>query len=379
MNVLPDSVQRRHIVYFDFLRFIAMCSVIFMHTAAELLRTEVTLQWGLLNACTSFAFTAVPLFLMMSGYLLCAGEKTADVSVLLKKRLPRLLIPLVTWTVIAAFRICIAEQNLTVSAFCDLLIQSFASPIAVHFWYMYLMIALYVLSPLVYSALHHLSRQGHCYLLALIGLVTLHAMAAAVLPDRFDKWIAFDIFEKLKLYGGHFCTFLLGYYLGKMEQKIPNRILIPAAVFLWALITAATHVLTVRHGAYTPDFQNQSAGFEVALAACLFLLFKQNIRPAARFFAAPVVSLGLPVYLMHGVLLSVVHMHGLYPGNLLGTLAMTLGNLIVCYLFTKTIATIRPLCYLFTGMPYRAACKSCNWRYTWNRIRSAGQKSGAAQ
>ena len=83
--------ERAHVEYFDWLRIIAALSVIFMHTAAGPLRAGINTGWHLLNVCTSLAFTAVPLFFMMSGYLLMTSRKTADISVLLRHRLPRLL------------------------------------------------------------------------------------------------------------------------------------------------------------------------------------------------------------------------------------------------------------------------------------------------
>lgn len=86
--------ERAHVEYFDWLRIIAALSVIFMHTAAGPLRAGINTGWHLLNVCTSLAFTAVPLFFMMSGYLLMTSRKTADISVLLRHRLPRLVVPL---------------------------------------------------------------------------------------------------------------------------------------------------------------------------------------------------------------------------------------------------------------------------------------------
>ena len=62
--------------YFDGLRIFAALCVIFMHTAAGPLRAGVNTDWHLLNVCTSLAFTAVPLFFMMSGYLLMTSRKT---------------------------------------------------------------------------------------------------------------------------------------------------------------------------------------------------------------------------------------------------------------------------------------------------------------
>lgn len=91
--------ERPHVDYFDGLRIFAALCVIFMHTAAGPLRAGVNTDWHLLNVCTSLAFTAVPLFFMMSGYLLMTSRKTADISVLLRHRLPRLVVPLAGWTV----------------------------------------------------------------------------------------------------------------------------------------------------------------------------------------------------------------------------------------------------------------------------------------
>lgn len=371
---MPDNTlhpPRGHVHYFDYLRIMATVCVVFMHTAAECLRSTTGLHWELLNICTSFAFTAVPLFLMMSGYLLLSNPRTAGISFLLRKRLPRLVLPLASWTAIAALQLLIARENLHLRPFLSMMVQSFHDPIAIHLWYMYLMIALYVVSPILYAAVNALDHNGKRYLLALIGLVTLHAIAAALLPDRLDKLIAFDLIGKLKIYSGHLCTFILGWYLGTAEKRIPNRVLLPLAAALWAVIILGTRFLTLQNGEYTSTFQSQSAGFEVVFAACLFLLFKQNANKASRLLrAVPVVPLCLPIYLMHNIYLARIHILGHYPAGFRGVTAMTAVVLVVCYFTVKTAATIKPLCYLLTGMTYQDACRTCNWVYTFRNIKN---------
>ncbi|MFR0796185.1 MAG: acyltransferase [Oscillospiraceae bacterium] len=108
--------ERPHVDYFDGLRIFAALCVIFMHTAAGPLRAGVNTDWHLLNVCTSLAFTAVPLFLMMSGYLLMTSRKTADISVLLRHRLPRLVVPLAGWTVVAVLWQMFLAHTLTPGA-----------------------------------------------------------------------------------------------------------------------------------------------------------------------------------------------------------------------------------------------------------------------
>lgn len=120
--------ERAHVEYFDWLRIIAALSVIFMHTAAGPLRAGINTGWHLLNVCTSLAFTAVPLFFMMSGYLLMTSRKTADISVLLRHRLPRLVVPLAGWTVVAVLWQMFLADTLTPGAIRAQLVAALNGP-----------------------------------------------------------------------------------------------------------------------------------------------------------------------------------------------------------------------------------------------------------
>lgn len=364
----PLAGGEGHIAAFDALRVMAMVSVIFMHSAADRLRGAVDVEWALLNVFTSFAFTALPLFLMMSGYLLLSDTKTASVSLLLKKRLPRLVLPLACWSIIAALRILSEMEAPSLWEFCKLLVRSFHEPLAVHFWYMYVIIALYLISPILYAAIHNLSYEGHIYVLVLIGIITLQAAVMALLPERFDALVDFDAVAKLKIYSGHLATFLLGYYLGSLKRRIPDYILLFCGVILWFVIIFGTRILMLTTGEYCTTFQNQSAGFEVMFAACLFLLFRQNIKREVRVL--PVVSLSLSVYLMHNILIALLHRAGCYPQTCAGILCMTAVVFIICYVTMKTAASVKPLCYVFSGLPYHTACRTCNWSFSFAKVKN---------
>ncbi len=108
-----------------------------MHTAAGPLRAGINTGWHLLNVCTSLAFTAVPLFFMMSGYLLMTSRKTADISVLLRHRLPRLVVPLAGWTVVAVLWQMFLAHTLTPGAIWAQFVTALHGPVMVHFWYLY--------------------------------------------------------------------------------------------------------------------------------------------------------------------------------------------------------------------------------------------------
>lgn len=191
--------ERPHVDYFDGLRIFAALCVIFMHTAAGPLRAGVNTDWHLLNVCTSLAFTAVPLFFMMSGYLLMTSRKTADISVLLRHRLPRLVVPLAGWTVVAVLWQMFLAHTLTPGAIWAQLVTALHGPVMVHFWYLYTLIALYALSPILYGGIQVLGKSGRVYLFVLAAAVSAHTILMTVLPDGAAQYVDLDIFDKLKI------------------------------------------------------------------------------------------------------------------------------------------------------------------------------------
>ncbi len=369
--------EREHLDYFDYLRIIGAISVIFMHVAAGPLRGEVNLNWQLLNLFTSLAFIAVPLFFMMSGYLLLSNKKTANISILLKKRLPHLIIPLIGWTIVASIWYTFSN-NQPFESFFVYLLKSISAPIMVHFWFMYTLIAIYIISPLLYGGIQSLDREGKIFTVSLIGLVSLNVMVIAILPSSVKQYAAVDLFVKLQFFGGHLLTFILGYFLASYKRKIPNWLLITIATVDLLIITYGTYALTIKTGAFDQTFQSQSSGYEVVLASCVFLLFKQNVSGISSFMKKiikPLVALSMPIYFMHLILLSMFGTVGIQANSFLGTISVTLLNLLICYIVMKTVATIKPLCYIATGMSFKQACSSCNWMYTYCDIKNYFDKS----
>ena len=360
--------EKKHLYYFDYMRILAAVGVVFMHVAAQPLRGVMGGEWQVLNVLTSLAFTAVPFFMMMSGYLLLSGERTADISLLLKKRLPRLLVPLLFWTLVVVFYLMYRWHETTFAEFWARFLPALHKPAWIHFWYMYTLVALYVISPVLSVALRNLNRQGHLFVLSIIGLITLKAVLVAFFPQWSATYLNIDLLNKLTFFDGHLATFILGYYLGKSDRRIPNGALLLGAFALLAVITVGTSLASASAGGYDPRFQTQSAGLEVLLAACLFMFFKQTCnRPRKVLSRVPVVPLTYAIYFMHNILVGI--MQEQHPTvTLWETLWMTAVNFVICYFVTKTAATVPGLCYAVTGLSFKEACRSCNWVYTFKRI-----------
>lgn len=365
-------MDKKHVYYFDYIRLISALGVIYMHVASGPLRGNLNFGWHAMNVLTCFAFTAVPLFIMMSGYLLLNSEKTANVNFLLKKRLPRLVFPLISWTVIAVlWRLIFAnESDFSLKGFYDGMVASIQSPAWVHFWYMYTLIALYIISPVLYGGLKNLDKKGHIFVFVLICLLNLKTILSILLPGFLKAFVYINVLDQLSLISGTVAMFVLGYYLGNLQKKIPNIILIGVAVIVLAVIIFGTYKYTVMNGQFDQTFQNQFSGFEIVLASCVFLLFKQNLNKECKFFKmVPVLPLSLSIYLMHNILLATMQMVILID-TFRETVYVTVLNFIICFLVMKTVATIRPLCYIVTGLPYKTACQTCNWIFTYRNIKS---------
>lgn len=362
-------MKKQHVFYFDFLRVLAALAVIYMHVASSPLRGVVNKHWQAINIVTCLAFIAVPIFFMMSGYLLLNSEKTADITVLLKKRLPHLVVPLIGWTVVAVLWRLIITDGITLKGFYNGLVSSISSPAWIHFWYMYTLIALYIISPVLYGGLRSLDKKGHIFVFVIICLLNVKTILQVVLPEPLRQFTYINVLDQLSLISGTVSTFILGYYLGNLKKKIPNYILVISIILLWGIISYGTYKYTVLNGQFDQTFQNQFSGFEIVLAACVFLLFKQNLNFDCKFFRiVPIIPLSLSIYLMHNIFLSMMA-YKFLTVTFWDTITHTLFNFVVCFFVMKTVATIKPICYLATGMSFKAACESCNWIFTYNNIK----------
>ncbi len=364
--------MEKHVHYFDHLRLIAAISVIYMHVAAGPLRTPIGSEWHLINIFTCIGFTAVPLFFMMSGYLLLSNPKTEDINVLLNKRLPRLLLPLIGWTIVALLWFFLQDKS--PSSFLERLISSLKSPAYVHFWYVYTLIAIYIISPLLCAALSTLNKKAHILIFIIAIIPSVKYIFQVLFPSYLDRFIDFDIISKLTFFDGHLNTFILGYYVGNFKKKILNWLLLVSGGSLIAVISFGTYYLSLKNGYFDQTFQVQACGFEVFLAAIIFVFFKQNFNKESKFYKiVPIIPLAFSIYFMHPILLSMMSsvITAFFPiTTFLGTIFITLLNLLICFFVMKTVATIKPICFLATGIPYKTACKSCNWVYTYNKIKS---------
>jgi len=361
-----------YIHYFDYIRFMAMICVIYMHGAAIGLRGTINADWHFINIITSFSFIAVSLFFMMSGYLLLSNPKTLDIAYLVKKRIPRLLFTLFFWTIVAIFwRIYQQNTILSLKLLFDYFVKSFTEPIMTPFWYVYTLMCLYVVSPIIYGGIKSLDKKGHQYVIACIVFVIFFVSLTYYVPIKYYKYFSFKIINSLFIFDGFLLIFILGYYLGNLKKKISNKLLIFIAAVTLLIITLGTYIVTIKKGEYNQVFQSQNLVLEVLLSSCIFILFKQNYNKKSKFLSKiPIIRFSLAIYFVHSIVFNIIFKIGIVINTFSETIVFTIINFIVSYLIVKTLATIKPLCYISTGITYKNACDSCNWIWTFKNLKT---------
>ena len=119
---------------------------------------------------------------------------------------------------------------------------------------------------------------------------------------------------------------------------------------------------TAARGSFDDLFLTQSAGFEVLLASCIFLLAKQNWNRPSRFLQkSGLTALLLPIYFLHAIALRILGQLGVDPLSFPAILGVAALVFVGCALVSKSLVSVKPLCYALSGIPYERAKRECTW------------------
>jgi surface polysaccharide O-acyltransferase-like enzyme len=159
---------------------------------------------------------AVPIFFMVSGYLLLSKQE--DWWVFLKKRASKILIPFFFWSIIYDIyrNNAFIDSGVTLTAVYDLFLRILDGPRASHLWYLYSLIGLYFFTPILRLFVDRARNRDLLYFIGLwFFVIPILSIVNAFTRIRFD----FD----LQFAAGYVGYFLLGLYLGRLRTT-PRRV-----------------------------------------------------------------------------------------------------------------------------------------------------------
>lgn len=217
--------SQNNLTWIDLVRAVGALMVVAVHVVYPLMQKwgEVTLKWWLAADLTNqFAHVAVPLFFMVSGYLLLRKQEPA--GQFLRKRGTRILIPLAFWSVIyILWNILVGHREYTLASAALALLTGSAAD---HLWFLYDLFALYLAVPLLWVV----STAGGNRSLAYLILLWLIFEPFAQLMQLLGVTPA----ASLPLATGYIGYFVLGFLLG--QREFPRwQIALASAVFVAAI------------------------------------------------------------------------------------------------------------------------------------------------
>jgi surface polysaccharide O-acyltransferase-like enzyme len=151
VSVSAQATTPERAVAPDLIRAVATVLVVLLHTAAVLARhgpgRGAAAFWAG-NSFDSLARPAVPLFVLLSGWMLLAPPRREEsIGRFLWRRLGRVGLPLVVWSLVAVG--WVAARDHQAANWAGFPRQLLNGPVFYHLWYVYVLLGLYLVIPIL--------------------------------------------------------------------------------------------------------------------------------------------------------------------------------------------------------------------------------------
>ena len=200
----------------DLIRTLAIGLVVLLHASNEALEASSVsaTDWWTAAVYKSLSLSCVPLFVMLSGALLLQPAKLNEpIRVFLKKRLSRLGLAFAFWSgVYIAWSFYVTQYPVTLGNIGLSVVKSLFTGAYYQFWFIYLIVGLYLITPILRVVVAYGHQRVIRYLVALwfagVAVVPLMQLASG-----------YSLEPAVFVLGGFVGFFVLGSYLQKIKLQ----------------------------------------------------------------------------------------------------------------------------------------------------------------
>lgn len=256
----------------DFLRVIATIGVITIHVTAALHQNAALYKpesWWISNVWICSTTWSVPMFVMLSGMLHLKPDKQYDASSFINKSLAKILIPLVFWGFLYKLfhYINIQRRSIHLTDIVGIFKDIYEGKAAYHLWFLYLIIGLYLFTPILRAYVKQVKDKEVCYFLYIWLIVSIIAMV--------DSLIGVKNHFYLQYVSGYIGYYILGYYLSliKLEHDT-NKILLLGGFISISSLISLTYVLKTNGYPNWYSLCNNLSVFTIINCTAIFVYFK---------------------------------------------------------------------------------------------------------
>lgn len=288
--------------FLDVLRVLATCSVVLMHVltgATDVTDASIVPEYrSLLLSVMDLVTWCVPIFLLISGYLFLNPERTLTYPVMIKKYCRRIALAILLFGVpYAASELVVAERTFRIRMIPEALKMTLMGHTWSHMWYLYLILFLYLITPLLKKVLRVLPVWGVVAMMAVIFL------GSSVAPFL-NKVLDVNSIPVLPDGGVYFLYYLCGYFFAVREVCVDK------GRNVWLTVAVAVLALGMILSRTLAGFSIQMAynyPFTVLLAVLLFAAGWNGSIKKHRIPWQEAGALSFAVYLVHPVYVNLLY------------------------------------------------------------------------
>lgn len=359
-------MEKERIYFLDYVRVLACLMVMLVHAsenfylcaaadapAGEMvdvvskITTEDARLW--VSLIDGFCRMSVPLFMITSAYLLCPMKEGQSWGSFFRRRALRIIPPMVVFLVLYSVLPLLWGGTSQEQAWSDFLYIPLNFPGAAgHMWFLYPLLSVYLLIPILSPWLRHATKRQEQFFLVLFVLST-------TLPffNRFGMQVFGQVwwnpYHALFPFAGYIGYLVLGHYIRfHIDWQKAKRLAVGIpCVLMGAAATILSFYLQI-------DLGQEQAPTEVEIGWCfctpnvilltfgMFLIMSGINKPTAGYKLVQDISkLSYGMYLMHMFFL--VMYSGIYIPMMHVSLAIpciAISTYITCYLTTKVISLL---------------------------------------
>lgn len=278
--------------YLNYIRLFATFAVIILHCTYTYYNNPTNSSeslWRVLGYLTELTRTGVPLFFMISGYLLL-NKEISSVSAFYKKRIIKIGIPFVLYDVFYFFYMNLSSGSaISIKGFFDeLMIQGSSY----HLWFVYSILFIYLLMPFLQKIVKS-SNEKQLFLLLCLAVfqTTLRPFINTIFAGKIYLQLTDDGFM------GYIGYIILGYILGKYGFSKRTNITI---YIVGALFFVLTPIFSMKSVVNSGEFLF-AGGYSLnhyIEAAAIFVFCKNHISRPSKAVSA-LSSVSFSAYLIH--------------------------------------------------------------------------------
>ena len=292
------------LAYADLLRCAAMLAVIVVHVSGGSLEAAAvgSPAFQVLNLYDGLAHWCVPVFVMLSGMFLLDPGHSLPLSKLLGHIL-RIAVALAVWGTAYAVVWQFQLYGVSWAGVRTALYQVLLGKTSFHLWFLYMLIGLYLVTPILRAFVRGASRGDFHWFFLLVFVFTF--LIPTVLRLRPSQTLSLYVNNlNLKLVLGYVGYYVLGYYLKAYSLSRPAEYLIYVLGILGAAVTVGgTAWLSQQRGMLVQTLYNYDSPNIALMSAAVFVFFRYVLgvseERSRRQRVSGVAKISFGIYLVH--------------------------------------------------------------------------------